>query len=59
MKQDELAGVLVGRSDPALRNNCRLWDNEYTTALVKKKEVDESEPVGEHWSGQPGKDLFF
>lgn len=59
MKQDESGGLLVSRNDPALRSNCRLSGNECTTALVKQKELDEPEPVGSHWSGQPGKDLFF
>ena len=59
MKQDESTGLVVGRNDPASGSYCRLSGNECATTLIKRKELDEPEPVGSHWSGQPGKDLFF
>lgn len=65
-KQDESVGLLVGRNDPTMRSICQALASQGITAIVKQKEGstakqegNESETIGSHWSGQPGKDLFF
>lgn len=57
--QNELVGRVVGKDNLVFSRICPGYANECTTALVKQTEVDEPEAVGAHWSGQPGKDLFF
>lgn len=56
---DESICLLVGKSDPVTRSICQVLASEGVTAIVKQKEGSDSETTGAHWSGQPGKDLFF
>ncbi len=65
-KQDTSVGLLVGKNDPTTRSICQALANEGITVIVKQKEggvakqeETESETPVSHWSGQPGKDLFF
>lgn len=67
MKQsDEITGVVVGKTNPATKDICRLLAQKGISTVVVPKEVtlpDSNEPDSVfdqvHWSGQPGKDLFF
>lgn len=67
MKQtDESAGVMVGKASPATKDICRLLAKKGISTVVVPKEAAlpdttelESLTDQTHWSGQPGKDLFF
>lgn len=58
-KQDESVCFLIRKNDYATNGICQASAGEGATAIVKQKEASEPEAVGSHWSGQPGKDLFF
>lgn len=58
-KQDESICGLVGKSDSATSGMGRGVASESLTAIVRQHEGSETEVVNAHWSGQPGKDLFF
>ncbi|GAB3224042.1 hypothetical protein [Spirosoma arcticum] len=57
-KQDESVCFLIRKNDYATNSICQALASEGATAIVKQ-EGSEPETVGSHWSGQPGKDLFF
>ena len=57
--QNELAGRMVGKDGSGFSPVCGASVSDCSTALVKPKKLDEPEPAGAHWSGQPGEDLFF
>ena len=59
---EETIGLVVGNATDATKDICRSLAKKGISALVVQKEtsiieVDDA-PAG-HWSGQPGKDLFF
>lgn len=58
---EETIGLLVGKGDAATKDICRCLAKEGITAIVKQKEAApvDAEDAAQHWSGQPGKDLFF
>ena len=57
--------LLSGRSNSTMRDISEALAREGLTAIVRQKEgsgvgiENDPEMVGSHWSGQPGKDLFF
>lgn len=58
---EETVGIIVGKCDNNTKEICRSLAKEGITAIVKQKEVhaSEADDAPRHWSGQPGKDLFF
>lgn len=58
---NETIGLMIGKGNAATQDICRSLAKEGINALVKQKETTVSEPdeAARHWSGQPGKDLFF
>jgi len=62
MKTDnETIGLLLGNGDATTKDICRSLAKEGISAIVKQKEtvLTEADELPKHWSGQPGKDLFF
>ena len=62
MKTDnKTIGLLLGNGDATTKEICRSLAKEGITAIVKQKETTtpETDDATKHWSGQPGKDLFF
>lgn len=65
MKQDnETIGLMMGKCDKTAESVCRSLAKEGISAIVRQKETAVAEPAPaaddmRHWSGQPGKDLFF
>ncbi|QHV99449.1 MULTISPECIES: hypothetical protein [Spirosoma] len=62
MKTDnETIGLMIGKGDATTKDICRSLAKEGISAIVKQKEthVFEADDTTKHWSGQPGKDLFF
>ncbi len=59
--KDETIGLLVGNACATTKDICRSLAKEGISAIVVQKEVKSSEgdEDDKHWSGQPGKDLFF
>lgn len=59
---EETVGVVVGNATDTTKEICRLLAKKGISTLVVQKEASTPEPdeapTG-HWSGQPGKDLFF
>ena len=56
--QDNSICLLLGQNDPTAKNSCPLKPSEGISATIKQEGSD-PEMAGLHWSGQPGKDLFF
>lgn len=58
---EETIGLTVGNATTTTKDICRSLAERGISALVVQKEATPSEPddAPRHWSGQPGKDLFF
>lgn len=63
---EETAGVVIGKTTETTKDVCRLLAQKGISTVVVPKESPQSEPEEitttadqRHWSGQPGKDLFF
>ncbi|RYC71517.1 MULTISPECIES: hypothetical protein [Spirosoma] len=59
--EDNAVCLLAGKGDATAKDICRSLAKEGISAVVKQKESVPTETVDpiKHWSGQPGKDLFF
>jgi len=56
-------GVVIGHTTDITKDVCRSFARQGISTIVVQKEsythdVEEA-PEQNHWSGQPGKDLFF
>ena len=61
---EETVGVVIGKATESTKDICRMLAKQGISTLVVQKEASMSEAdntpkVTNHWSGQPGKDLFF
>ena len=58
---EETVGLVVGNATDTTKDICRSLAKKGISALVVQKEVSvpEANDGPRHWSGQPGKDLFF
>lgn len=63
---EETVGIVVGKTTETTKDICRLLAQKGISTVVVQKETTSSEPEEtpaladqRHWSGQPGKDLFF
>ena len=57
--------LLIGKSNSTITEISQALTRQGVSAIVRQKEEsgvgkeNDPEMVGSHWSGQPGKDLFF
>ncbi|GAB3492237.1 hypothetical protein GCM10027341_06150 [Spirosoma knui] len=61
---DETVCLVSGKAKATTKDVCRLLAKEGISAIVVEKDKHEinepeAETTAQHWSGQPGKDLFF
>lgn len=58
---EETVGLVAGNATDTTKDICRSLAKKGISALVVQKEVSlpEADDAPRHWSGQPGKDLFF
>ncbi len=58
---EETIGLVSGHASEATKDICRSLAKNGISAIVVQKENArlEVEESTHHWSGQPGKDLFF
>lgn len=58
---EETVGLIVGNVTPTTKGICRSLAENGISAIVVQKETSliEADDTPRHWSGQPGKDLFF
>lgn len=60
---EETVGLIVGNVTKTTKGICRSLAENGISAIVVQKEVPATETeiddIPRHWSGQPGKDLFF
>ena len=60
---EETIGLVIGQATDTTKDICRLLAKKGISAIVVQKETvqpDVEETTDhQHWSGQPGKDLFF
>lgn len=57
----QTVGLLVGEGDAPTKAICRALAKEGIAAIVRKTDAKpiETDDLAEHWSGEPGQDLFF
>lgn len=57
----ETVGLVGGNATDTTKDICRLLAKKGISALVVQKEAgtSDTDSAPRHWSGQPGKDLFF
>lgn len=61
-KIKETIGLMIGNGSDTAKDICRSLGKNGISAIVVQKEGSSATDVDEapqHWSGQPGKDLFF
>ncbi len=57
---EETIGLVAGNATDSTKDFCRLLAKKGISAIVVQKETTQPEAEEtQHWSGQPGKDLFF
>jgi hypothetical protein len=61
---EETIGLVAGKATATTKDICRLLAEKGVSAIVVQKETTQPELAdttadNHHWSGQPGKDLFF
>lgn len=58
---EETIGLVAGNATDMTKDICRSLAKKGISAIVVQKEntSPEAEENQHHWSGQPGKDLFF
>ena len=58
---EETIGFIVGNVTDTTKDICRSLAGKGISAIVVQKEATpaETDDTSRHWSGQPGKDLFF
>lgn len=60
-KNEETIGLATGHVTNTTKDICRSLAEKGVSAIVVQKEAPspETDDAPRHWSGQPGKDLFF
>ncbi|MFD2935538.1 hypothetical protein [Spirosoma flavum] len=62
-KNEETVGLVIGNATDTTKEICRSLAKNGISAIVVQKESTQHEVEDttdhHHWSGQPGKDLFF
>jgi nitrogen fixation protein len=59
---EETVGLMIGNGSTTTKDICRSLGKKGISAIVVQKKEEapiEAEETTQHWSGQPGKDLFF